>query len=103
MIERIVLLAQKSSMSAEDLKPFFSASTEENLALSGGRSTPEYSREPAIPFNYAIRPYVSAESHSPETLTRALAQAGGNKSRAAQVLGLTSRQFNYRIKKMGLE
>ncbi|MNF69149.1 Nitrogen fixation protein VnfA [compost metagenome] len=103
MIERIVLLAQKSSMSAEDLKPFFSASTEENLALSGGRSTPEYAREPAIPFNYAIRPYVSAESHSAETLTRALAQAGGNKSRAAQLLGLTSRQFNYRIKKMGLE
>ncbi|WP_393922651.1 sigma-54 interaction domain-containing protein [Pseudomonas fluorescens] len=103
MIERIVLLAQKSSMSAKDLELFFSASAEENLALAGGHSATEDPRDHAVAFSYAIRPYVSAESHSPEILTKALAQAGGNKSRAAQVLGLTSRQFNYRLKKMGLE
>ncbi|MGP5475270.1 sigma-54 interaction domain-containing protein [Pseudomonas helleri] len=103
MIERIVLLAQKSSMNAKDLEPFFNASAEENLALSGRHPAPAFSDEQHAQFSYAIRPYVSAESHSPETLTRALAQTGGNKSRAAQVLGLTSRQFNYRLKKLGLE
>ena len=31
----------------------------------------------------------------------ALAESGGNKSRAAQLLGLTLRQFNYRISRLG--
>ena len=44
--------------------------------------------------------------HSPryvaEQLAAALAQHGGNQSRAAQSLGLTLRQFAYRLKKAGL-
>lgn len=103
MIERIVLLAEKPSMNAKDLEPFFNASVEENFALSGRDAVREEPIEEHVQFSYAIRPYVSAESHSPQTLTKALVQTGGNKSRAAQLLGLTSRQFNYRLKKLGLE
>lgn len=103
MIERMVLLAEKPSLNAKDLEPFFNASAEENLALSGAVPAKEAPVEPMPHFSYAIRPYVSAESHSPRTLTDALVQASGNKSRAAQILGLTSRQFNYRLKKLGLE
>jgi len=37
-----------------------------------------------------------------QRIEQALVQVGGNKSRAAQVLGLTLRQFNYRYKVLGL-
>jgi Nif-specific regulatory protein len=37
-----------------------------------------------------------------DTLQGALAQAQGNQSRAAQSLGLTLRQFSYRLRKAGL-
>jgi len=37
-----------------------------------------------------------------DTLQAALAQAQGNQSRAAQRLGLTLRQFSYRLRKAGL-
>lgn len=37
-----------------------------------------------------------------QRIEQALAHAGGNKSRAAQMLGLTLRQFNYRYKVLGV-
>ncbi|WP_218026889.1 helix-turn-helix domain-containing protein [Vreelandella aquamarina] len=43
-----------------------------------------------------------ATSHSPEALCHALRRSGGNKTRAAQLLGLTPRQFSYRWNKLGL-
>jgi len=96
-IERLVLLADKPSLTGSDLAPFLSAmahvssqSAQEDAALRGsatGRGGP------------AFRPYLRAGSHSAEDLRRALAQSGGNKSRAAQSLGLTARQFAYRWEK----
>lgn len=49
-----------------------------------------------------IRPYLRLDSHGAETLRQALAQSGGNKTRAAQRLGLTERQFSYRWRRLGL-
>jgi Nif-specific regulatory protein len=49
-----------------------------------------------------VRDYQPAHSHAPEQLTLALTQYHGNQSRAAQSLGLTLRQFAYRLKKAGL-
>jgi Nif-specific regulatory protein len=49
-----------------------------------------------------VRDYQSAGSHDVAQLSAALAQHGGNQSRAAQSLGLTLRQFAYRLKKAGL-
>ncbi len=51
----------------------------------------------------AVRPYAPVASHSAAQLTAALTQSAGNKSRAAQLLGLTPRQFSYRWEKLGLE
>ena len=48
------------------------------------------------------RPYVSARSHTPEALLEALDAHQGNQTRAAQALGLTLRQFSYRLRKAGL-
>lgn len=46
-----------------------------------------------------VRPYLPADSHTAEALLRALAEHGGHQGRAARALGLTQRQFNYRLRK----
>lgn len=48
------------------------------------------------------RVYQRVAATDRQRIELALAQVGGNKSRAAQVLGLTLRQFNYRYKVLGL-
>jgi Nif-specific regulatory protein len=49
-----------------------------------------------------VRDYLSAHSHSAEGLQSVLAAHHGNQTRAAQALGLTLRQFSYRLRKAGL-
>jgi Nif-specific regulatory protein len=49
-----------------------------------------------------VRPYRRVGSHPAQALVDALEQSGGNKSRAAQQLGMTPRQFTYRWQKLGL-
>ena len=48
------------------------------------------------------RPYQRVNSINQSTLLAALERARGNKTQAAQDLGLTPRQFQYRLKKRGL-
>ena len=50
-----------------------------------------------------VRDYRSHQSHERRVLVDALNRAGGNKSRAAQALGLTARQFAYRLQKLGAD
>ena len=50
-----------------------------------------------------VRDYAPAQSHSVLVLQTALAEHHGNQSRAAQSLGLTLRQFTYRLRKAGLK
>jgi Nif-specific regulatory protein len=47
-----------------------------------------------------VREYRELHSHSAQELQQALARHGGNQSRAAQSLGLTPRQFGYRLRKL---
>ena len=53
---------------------------------------------------FALRPCAHAAALAVTLLASqaALAQAQGNQSRAAQSLGLTLRQFGYRLRKAGL-
>jgi len=46
-----------------------------------------------------VRDYLPVHSHTLEELQAVLAQHRGNQSRAAQTLGLTVRQFAYRLRK----
>jgi Nif-specific regulatory protein len=46
-----------------------------------------------------VREYRPVVEGDRARIEAALAQAGGNKSRAAQILGLTLRQLNYRLQK----
>jgi Nif-specific regulatory protein len=98
LVERIVLLAEKPILSATDIERFMPAHDAPPPVTPAGPAVPMPRQPGAAP---AVRPYVSARSHSVEELMRALADSGGNKSRAAQLLGLTARQFAYRLHKTG--
>ncbi|MFG1461429.1 sigma 54-interacting transcriptional regulator [Xanthobacter sp. DSM 24535] len=102
-IERLVLLADRPSLDAADLDPFLAAARISPQTVSEEsfhRSMAPHAQGGMVP---AFRPYLRAGSHSPEDLRRALEQCGGNKSRAAQMLGLTARQFHYRWLKAGID
>ena len=101
VIERMVLLADKLVLTADDLKPFMSINTVDAPAPAPAPNhLPIHALPETLPT--VIRPYASVNSHSGQTLTEAVRLAGGNKSRAAQNLGLTVRQLTYRMQKMGL-
>ncbi len=96
LIERLVLLAEKPILGAQDVDrfmPVIEANPKRTLAPSHYVAQPAH---PALP----LRPYLSNDSHSAQELQQALRSAGGNKTRAAQTLGLTPRQFTYRWQKV---
>lgn len=49
------------------------------------------------------RPYLRVSVDQTEQIKDALARAGGNKTRAAKLLGMTSRQFRYRLEKLDIQ
>ncbi|HEX3995596.1 MAG TPA: sigma 54-interacting transcriptional regulator [Acetobacteraceae bacterium] len=99
LIERIVLLADKPVLDAEDIGPFLSLPPTAAAGIALRRVPPPLGSA----FPQVVRPYLDAHSHSAADLQRALLQCRGNKSQAAQLLGLTARQFAYRWGKFGLD
>ena len=94
VIERLVLLADGSMVSAEALERFLPREDDSEAA-------PILPIAPPIAVSAPIvRPYQSAMSHPAEQLRQVLREQGGNQSRAAQQLGLTVRQFSYRLRKL---
>jgi Nif-specific regulatory protein len=89
VIERLVLLADNPMVSAAELERFLPKESASPL------DAPTVSPSPAP----LVRDYLTAHSHTLEELQRALALHRGNQSRAAQALGLTVRQFGYRLRK----
>ena len=49
------------------------------------------------------RPYSWVSEDESEALTDALMRTNGNKTRAAALLGMTARQFRYRLQKLGID
>ncbi|WP_382163394.1 sigma-54 interaction domain-containing protein [Hydrogenophaga sp. ANAO-22] len=90
LIERLVLLADHTLVTAATLERFMpqAQAQAQNAAAPTGETEP------------LVRDYQSAQSHSAQALREALARHQGNQSRAAQSLGLTLRQFAYRMKKL---
>jgi len=98
LIERLVLLADHTLVTAATLERFMPE------ALADARPAPASAPiPPALPSATGlVRDYQSATSHDAQTLQDALIRHQGNQSRAAQSLGLTLRQFGYRLRKAGL-
>lgn len=108
VIERLVLLADQAQVSAAELRRFLPkdgvglAEAQGTVALPATAPRASVAGTPAagvaVPL---VRDYLPAHSHSLDELQRTLAQHHGNQSRAAQALGLTVRQFAYRLRKAG--
>lgn len=86
VIERLVLLTDSTLVSADELERFM----------------PNLANHPLTAPAPLVRDYGSAQSHTAVVLQTALKLHEGNQSRAAQSLGLTLRQFGYRLRKAGL-
>jgi Nif-specific regulatory protein len=102
VIERMVLLADSPMVSATELERFLpseTAGTHTLLAPAPGAVSNAVNTAPCPHAAPLVRDYLPAHSHSLEDLQETLAQHRGNQSRAAQALGLTVRQFSYRLRK----
>jgi Nif-specific regulatory protein len=94
LIERLVLLTDHPRVTSVALERFMPESL---------TPLPATERPPALPLPAGqVREYQSARSHSPQALQDALLRHQGNQTQAAQSLGLTLRQFSYRLRKAGL-
>ncbi len=97
VIERLVLLTDSTMVSSRELERFLPKGTTAGAAMKAAAAA--LPTTPAMPL---VRDYQAVQSHSAAQLQEALAAHGGNQSRAAQAMGLTVRQFGYRLKKMGI-
>jgi len=109
VIERLVLLSDSAMVSSRELERFLPAAihgaeTDHTTLDRPITGRPATSVPPAVAHAPApvVRDYQAAQSHSAAQLQQALALHGGNQSRAAQALGLTVRQFSYRLQKLRL-
>lgn len=96
VIERLVLLSDSAMVSAEELERFL---PHEQDNRTPGQPAATQQAAVSVP---VVRDYLAAQSHPAAQLQQALRDHGGNQSRAAQALGLTVRQFSYRLRKLGL-
>jgi Nif-specific regulatory protein len=102
VIERMVLLADSPMVSATELERFLpsEAAGSLNLLAPAPGSVSNAANAPPCPQAAPlVRDYQPAHSHTLEDLQATLLQHRGNQSRAAQALGLTVRQFSYRLRK----
>ena len=110
VIERLVLLTDSAMVSSQELQRFLPAAQDQALAAPHGkpsRATVEINKPAKLmdPLAAAplIREYRAANSPPMAELHAVLAAHGGNQSRAAQALGLTVRQFAYRLRKFDVQ
>ena len=124
VIERLVLLADHPLVHAPELARHLATAPSLAAAVPPAPPAPAFTQgfppafTPAFPPAQAtphpgwatsaaepplVRPHWGAQSHSAAELGDALARHHGNRSRAAQSLGLTLRQFTYRLEKAGLK
>ena len=107
VLERVVLLATDDQIGEASVD--FALVTEAQgqpldalLPATRQSSTSAARRLPVEAPRSVVREYLPVGSDEGERIRLALQQTRGNKSRAAQALGLTLRQLNYRIKVLAL-
>ncbi|MBU0749854.1 MAG: sigma 54-interacting transcriptional regulator, partial [Gammaproteobacteria bacterium] len=105
VIERLVLLTNDTLVGRAELDRFLPAASVPLSSPSAPQppAATAAAERPAIATAPLVRDYAPAQSHSVVVLQTALAEHHGNQSRAAQSLGLTLRQFSYRLRKAGLK
>jgi len=99
LIERVVLLSDKGILEAVDIERFMPKASSPDRGRPRGATFPQSRSASVGAERELVREYLPAQSHASQDLLDALEQSGGNRSRAAQAVGLTLRQFNYRLAK----
>ena len=108
VIERLVLLTDSAMVSSTELMRFVPTGpgAEQTMNIPPRAAAQQADARHASQDHQArratVRDYIAVQSHSPEQLLQAMQASGGNQSRAAQAVGLTARQFAYRLRKLGL-
>ncbi|HEY7775596.1 MAG TPA: sigma 54-interacting transcriptional regulator [Kineobactrum sp.] len=114
VIKRAVLIALEGSVSVGDIESILRQESVINSHLEAGQALAPTSAEPSYrspPHAHSVpatalpgpaRPYSWVRTDESEQLLAALNQTRGNKTRAAAVLGMTTRQFRYRLEKLDL-
>ena len=102
LIERVVLLADHTQITAHELERFMPSAAPPLASEAPVAPLVTYARAEAEAGSPLVRDYGFANAHSAQSLKTARDLCQGNQSRAAQSLGLTLRQFGYRLRKAGL-
>jgi len=115
VIKRAVLIAQDRQVSIQDISLILQHEAHIGVHLEAGTSAsvPPHSFEEMAPSASALfsnqalasppqRGYGWVRADETQDLLDALKQTRGNKTRAAAVLGMTPRQFRYRLERLGL-
>ncbi len=93
IIERCVTLEQSDQLTAENLPP---------KLIEGTRETPSPLTETQIPHD-GIDLNHTLDNVERDLINRALGLTGGNRSRAARLLGISFRSLRYRLVKLGMD
>lgn len=112
VIKRAVLMSQNSEITVQGITKILSEESNINEHVEAGESI-QFNAGVKKAGRYAAqaghydgasysRPYRWVNENEAEPLLEALRLSGGNKTRAAQQLGLTARQYRYRMEKLGL-
>lgn len=101
VVKRSVLIAQDGFVSVHDIEKILVQESQINTHLEAGQSSIKPNK-PNMLYEPDHRPYSWVSETESQDLLDALQQAGGNKTRAALNLGMTPRQFRYRLDKLGL-
>jgi Nif-specific regulatory protein len=99
MLERMALLTPYSMIDAAEVR----LALDNEMRSSPGGAAAAGTFDPSVRATSdasAVRHYRQARPDDAARIEAALAQSAGNKSRAAQLLGLTLRQFNYRVSRL---
>jgi Nif-specific regulatory protein len=98
-LERLVLLCDRPTPNA----PVISDTDIADLMLATGDLPGSDQRRSLLSVEHQAKRSLTSPSDSTlHDFLNAISKAGGNKSRAAQTLGLTLRQLNYRLSKLGV-
>ena len=96
LMERTLILCRGDTIELEDISPALSASTPGTAAAQPGAP-----RKPEFPETLTLQPLVEAYEY--RLIQEALRRTGNNKTKAAQLLGISERSFWYKLKKYTAE
>jgi Nif-specific regulatory protein len=102
VLERLILLAENATIGEKEVMAVLQAETHSEMQMLTP-PPPSFAAAPmANPTSASVRAYHPVQESDRAAIEAALLETNGNKSRAAQKLGLTLRQFNYRMQVMGI-